>query len=318
MNTRHLVDPELLPLLEMFVPGEVTAQTLPAVRQLGREGFRAMGEPVLPATVAHTPAREGAPPVPLRIFSPSGAADAPRAAVLHMHGGGFVAGFAEMNDAQNAALAERHNIVVVSVDYRLAPETPFPGPVEDCLAAYRWLLDNADTLGVDPERIVVKGESAGGGLAAALTLLARDEGLPPFAGQVLIYPMIDHRTGSARDANPVAGEFVWSRGSNAFGWASMRGHDPIPTERIGHFSPSHAADVSRLPPAFIAVGALDLFVDEDLDYALALMRAGVPVDAAVYSGAFHGFDLLAGSRLALRMEEDVAAAIDRMTDARTR
>jgi acetyl esterase/lipase len=295
-------------MLEMIPPIELSAETLAEVRAQG---------PLLPVELppgaepglAEAPGRDGAPAVPLRIFAPPGEAK-PRPAILQIHGGGYVLGSAEMSDFGNHMLAGEQDAVVVAVDYRLAPETPFPGPVEDCYAALDWLAANAAALGVDPARIALFGQSAGGGLAAALALLARDRGGPKLAAQFLIYPMIDHRTGGDDDPrpNPMAGEFLWTRDLNRFGWSSLRGDGPIAAERIGHFSAALAGDLSGLPPAYIATGALDLFLEEDVDYALRLMRAGVPTDLHVYPGAFHAFDLMAEAQVSKRFAADLASA----------
>ena len=154
------------------------------------------------------------------------------------------------------------------------------------------------------------GHSAGGGLAAALALLVRDRGKHQLAGQVLVYPMLDSRTGTAQAPvdNPLAGEFMWTRAANRFGWDALRGAEPIPTERIGHYAPALAASLDGLPPAFIAVGALDLFAEEDAAYALRLARAGVPVELHVYPGGVHGFDAVPG-KLADRFAGDLKAGL---------
>ncbi|MDO7842331.1 alpha/beta hydrolase [Sphingomonas immobilis] len=307
MTTRHLVDPALLPLLEMLPTRDLHAGTLMETRALMRE--RLGSAPLAaPDAVLHVPGADGAPAVAVRLFRPPGVAS-PSPAILHIHGGGFVIGAAAMNDAANAARAMRHGAVVVSVEYRLAPETPFPGPIEDCYAALAWLFAEAPALAIDPARIVVTGESAGGGLAAALALLARDRGLPPLAGQVLTYPMLD--PASPDSANPSTGEFIWTRGSTRFGWEAMRGGRPIASENAGYFAPALATDLRGLAPAFIAVGALDLFLDEDVAYATRLSHAAVPVELHVYPGAFHGFDLVAHAAPALRMADDIAAATAR-------
>jgi triacylglycerol lipase len=308
MSTRHLVDPELLPMLEMIPPLEIDHRNLAEVRAQG---------PLMPVELppgaepepAEAPARDGASPVPLRIFIPKGAAKL-RPAILQIHGGGYVLGSAEMSDVGNHSLAAEQDAVVVSVDYRLAPETPFPGPLEDCYAGLEWLASHAADLGVDPSRIMVFGQSAGGGLAAALALLARDRGGPKLAAQFLVYPMIDHRTGGDEDVrpNPMVGEFLWTRPLNRFGWSSLRGEDDIPQERLGHFSPALAQDLAGLPPAYVATGALDLFLEEDVDYALRLIRAGVPTDLHVYPGAFHAFDLMAEAQVSKRFATDLASA----------
>ena len=244
----------------------------------------------------------------------------PVGAVVYVHGGGFVAGTADMTDAHCLQLAAEHQAVVVSVDYRLAPETPFPGPLEDCFAALRWTLEGAPELGIGPGRVVLMGHSAGGGLAAATALLHRDRGGAPLAGQVLLYPMLDARTGTATAPadNPFIGEFGWTRAINRFAWRALSGGDPVPPEREGHFSPSLARDLAGLPPTFLAVGSVDLFLEEDIDYALRLSRAGVPVELHVYEGGIHGFDLFPG-RLSERFNLELRAALARLlrsTDAR--
>lgn len=218
-----------------------------------------------------------------------------------------------MTDAACGKLAEEHQALVVSVDYRLAPESPFPGPVEDCHAALRWVMKEAPSLGVDAERVVLMGHSAGGGLAAATALLHRDRGGAPLAGQVLVYPMLDARTGtpSAPVDNPTIGELGWTRAVNRFAWRALRGSDPIPSEREGHYSPSLASDLRGLPPAFVAVGSVDLFMEEDVDYAMRLSRAGVPVEMHVYQGGIHGFDLFPGSTTE-RFSAELRAGIARL------
>lgn len=234
-------------------------------------------------------------------------------AIVYVHGGGFVAGSADMTDAQCLALAEQHECVVVSVDYRLAPETPFPGPVEDCVAALRWTFESTRELGIDPARVVLMGHSAGGGLAAATAILNRDRGGPALAGQVLVYPMLDARTGTeeAPVENPFTGEFGWTRVINRFAWQAMRGDVTVPLEREGHFSPSLARDLSGLAPTFLAVGSVDLFFEEDVEYAQRLARAGVPVDLHVYEGGIHGFDLFPG-KLSERFNLELQAALARL------
>ena len=196
-----------------------------------------------------------------------------------------------MDDPLFDELCPRLGIVGVSVDYRLAPETPYPGPLEDCYRGLRWTYEHAAELGVDPDRIGVAGVSAGGGLAAALALLARDRGEVPVAFQLLDSPMLDDRQttpSSRQDGLP-----VWSRNSNTFGWKAYLGErygrDDIPATA----APARATDLSGLPPTFVSVGAVDGFCDEDVDYALRLNRAGVPTELHVYPGACHGFNVIA-------------------------
>jgi acetyl esterase/lipase len=186
----------------------------------------------------------------------------------------------------------------ISVGYRLAPETPFPGPLEDCYAALRWAYRNADDLGIDPGRIAIIGGSAGGGLAAGLALLARDRAEIPVAFQVLSYPMLDDRmaTPSGR-----AGAPLWGPAANQFGWcAYLSGLSPD-DDLPGYAVPARASELAGLPPAFITVGNLDGLLDEDIDYARRLIAAGVPTDLHVFAGAPHAFDsMLAGTAVARR------------------
>ena len=234
-------------------------------------------------------------------------------AILYVHGGGYVLGCPEMADDYLADLAIELGAVIVAVDYRLAPEHPFPAPLEDCYSGLEWLHREHAALRVDPGRIAIMGHSAGGGLAAALTLLARDRGEISVAGSVLIYPMLDPRTGTA-DApvqNPGTGTFSWSREANQFCWQCYRGEYLCNDEQAALFSPALATDLSHLPPSFIAVGALDLFVDEDMAYAGHLSRSGVPVELHVYPGVPHMFDLHPGG-VTEQCKTDVVRALRKM------
>ena len=219
----------------------------------------------------------------------------PRPAILHIHGGGFVLGTAHgwIRCAQDAAAAL--DCVVVSVDYRLAPETRFPGSLEDNYAALKWLYANAARLGVDRSRIAVMGESAGGGHAAMLAIAARDRGEIPLVYQALVYPMLDDRTGSTRKAPPHQSMIGWTPANNRFGWGALLGI-PAGSPRVPYGSvPARIENLRGLPPAFVGVGSIDLFVDEDIDYARRLANAGTPVTLNVVPGAFHGFDLMPSS-----------------------
>jgi triacylglycerol lipase len=314
-GSRHLVDPELVPMLEM--PSiELTAQTLSEVRSNPMFSGIDLPEPPFPLSEAWAPV-EGGPDVRLLVMNPPSTASG-RGAVLHIHGGGMVIGTADSAAADKAHLALVHDCVVVSVDYRLAPETPFPGPQEDNYAALLWLVHNAPVLGIDPERIVILGESAGGGLAAALALMVRDRGGPAIGGQVLIYPMLDWRTGGPDDAfgNPTTGEFIWTREKNRFGWEALRGDYQPGDGREGWFSPALATSLAGLPPTYIATGALDLFFDEDLDYARRLVASGVATEMHVYPGAIHGFDMIPGTSLAEQASSDLHRVLRRLLRSR--
>jgi len=251
--------------------------------------------PLLPAPevkLLTVPGRRGDPAVPVELI---GAAPAGRArpAILHIHGGGLVSGKARNLTAFCQQIAAEFDCVVVNVDYRLAPETPYPGAVEDNYAALAWLHREARPLGVDPARIVVMGESAGGGHAALLTLLARDRGQVPVRGQILLYPMLDDRTGATRLPPPHIGAIGWDAAANRFGWESFLGGPAGGARAPAGASPARVADLSRLPPTFIGVGDIDLFVEESLDFARRLVLAGVPTELVVAPGAFHAFDFVA-------------------------
>jgi acetyl esterase/lipase len=213
-----------------------------------------------------------------------------RPAILHIHGGGFTASTAMGSLPNVQQLAADLDCVVVSVDYRLAPETIYRDSVEDSYAALVWTHRNAEALGVDPARIALLGESAGGGHAALVAALARDRGEAPILLQVLIYPMLDDRTGSSRAVPDHIGAFGWNAEANRFGWGCFLGQKAGEQQAPPGSVPARLEDLSGLPPTFIGVGALDLFVDECLVYARRLIAAGVPTELVVAPGAFHGFD----------------------------
>jgi acetyl esterase/lipase len=224
-----------------------------------------------------------------------------------------VSGSAAGLDLANGARAAEHDAVVASVDYRLAPEYRFPCAIEDCYAGLRWLADNAVRLGVDPERIAIMGASAGGGLAAALALLARDRGGPKISAQFLISPMLDHRTGGVDDVrqNHTVGEFIWTRQNNQFGWSSLRSKQKIDADRIHHFSPSLAKNVAGLPRCYMAAGSLDLFLEENVEYALRLVRAGIAVEIHSYAGGIHAFNLVPEASVSRCFAADLANCLKR-------
>ena len=213
----------------------------------------------------------------------------PSGALLWIHGGGFVMGHPATYHELCSRFAGELGIVVLSVDYRLAPEHPFPAGLEDCYAALRWVHEHADELGVDPDRIAIGGDSAGGGLAASLAQLAHDRGEVPVCFQLLVYPMLDDRT-VLRTDHRGTGSFVWTAQSNDFGWSSYLGHPPREDEDRPYAVPARREDLTGLPPAWIGVGDLDLFHAEDLDYAERLHAAGVPCQLEIVAGMYHGAD----------------------------
>lgn len=306
LDTRHLVDPELAGLIDAWPAIELSEETLPLIR--GRSFPRPPMPPVdVRFDLLEAPGRDGAPGVPLYVYRPNGVSGA-LPCILHIHGGGYVAGNAKDMGDTHRALADDLKCALVSVEYRLAPETCFPGNVEDCYAGLSFVMAQADALGIDPARVGVMGESAGGGLAAALALLARDRGEHVLAFQHLIYPMLDDRT-CTNDPHPMAGEFIWNRERNAFGWGALLGAAPGSDGVSAYAAPARAEDVAGLPPSFIATGALDLFVDEDIIFAKRLIAAGVRTEFHVYPGAFHGFDVVPGARVAEQAQRDSRAAL---------
>lgn len=227
-----------------------------------------------------------APGVSVRVFRPTSTSRR-LPALLWMHGGGYVFGRAKLDDKGSRALADELGIVVVSLDYRLAPEHPFPAPLEDCYTGLRWLARQPD---VDTDRIAIGGASAGGGLAAALALLAkeRDEMKPVF--QMLCYPMLDDRTAARTDVDGRRLR-MWSQNNNRFGWQSYLGPSRAP-DVPPLAAPARYDDLAGLPPAWIGVGTNDLFHDEDVAYAHQLRKSGVDCELHITHGAYHGFDLV--------------------------
>lgn len=302
----HLVDPELLPALNPYPYTDRPEESLEAVRATLERVLAAA--PVdddlsVRRDEVSIPGPPGAPAVRALVYRPAHGRG-PWPAALHIHGGGYVVGSPDFADLSNRRLVAELACVVCSVDYRLAPEHPHPAPVQDCMAALRWIHDQADSLQADRTRIGLKGESAGGGLAAALALLWRDGGGPALRFQHLTYPMLDDRTCVSRDPHPYTGEFVWTPERNHFGWSALLGQPPGGPDISAYAAAARALDLTRLPPAFISVGMLDLFLEESLEYARRLIRAGVPVELHVYPGAFHGFGLAAQARTSVAAARD--------------
>lgn len=230
------------------------------------------------------------------------------AAYLHLHGGGYILGSPEGSDAHNISLASQLGICIVSVDYRLAPEHPVPAALHDSYAALTWMHTESKTLGIDVTRIAIGGESAGGGLAASLALYARDQAEFPICYQLLTYPMIDDRTGDeAHPGDPLTGEFVWTRERNQLGWSYYLGATVPAAPHV----PSRATSLEGLPPAWISTAALDLFRDENIEYAQRLLKASVPTELIVYPGTCHGFQMAPDAKVTKQYLSDHAGALSR-------
>lgn len=312
-SSRHLVPPELAGILENFPHVDFST---------GLEAYRGnfIGDemPPLPPELKAIsceeriiPGPEGAPDIRILIYRPQIAAENPGPALLNVHGGGYVIGVPEQNDLANRTKAMKLQCPVVVTSYRLAPETQWPGAVEDCYAALCWMQANAGKLGIDPERIALSGESAGGGHAAALAIHARnklrqDAKAPKICFQLLDSPMLDDRTGtgSSADQHPFTGEFMWRPELNQYGWKALLGQEPgtdtVPEAAV----PARVAELADLPPCCITIGSLDLFLEESLEYARRLTRAGVPVELHVVPGGFHGYTLAKHWKL-VQMIDDI-------------
>ena len=283
MTTTPL-DPELAHLADLDVGFGGETFDLAGIRSAILEMIQ---PPPLPqGVVADRRLIRPAPPLAVEIYTPETAG--PHPCVFWLHGGGYVIGSASMDAPRLQAWAARFDCVTVSTEYRLAPEDPFPAAHEDAMGALGWLVENVDELGIDPGRIVVAGASAGGGLAAAVVLAARDQGIA-LAGQLLFYPMIDDRqqTASSHWEAP-----IWPPTANTFGWRAYLG-DLYGGDVPAYAAPARATDVRGLPPSLLLVGGADGFYDETISYASRLAHAGVPTDLRVYAGAPHGFDLMA-------------------------
>lgn len=236
------------------------------------------------------PGPEGAPEISLLICRPAAPADAdPRPVIYHVHGGGMVLGNNRVGVDAALAWAKELDAVVVSVEYRLAPEHPYPAQIEDVYAGLEWTAKHAADFGGDSQRIVVAGASAGGGLSAALALLVRDRKGPELIGQMLMCPMLDDRNDSP-STRQMAGLGVWDRTANETGWTALLGDRRGGADVPAYAAPARAEDLSGLPPAFLDVGSAETFRDEVVDYASRLWQAGGTAELHVWPGGFHGFD----------------------------
>jgi len=277
-HTLSAVSPQLR-TPKLWLPLAVTNRL---VLSLGRRMFSGGTEPVSGVTVDRHSVPGGQD---VYVYEPS-QRTCDGGALLWIHGGGTIFGSPEADHELCSRFARDLGILVVNITYRLAPEHPFPAGHDDCYTALRWLHDNAAQFGVDPARIAIGGASAGGGLAAATAQRATDQDLP-LRFQLLVYPMLDDRTVLRRD-HAGRGRLIWTPRSNRYAWTSYLGHRPGAREPLPYAAASRRTDLAGLPPAWIGVGDLDLFYEEDVDYARRLQAVGVPVDLRVEPGMYHG------------------------------
>ncbi|HEU4428267.1 MAG TPA: alpha/beta hydrolase [Myxococcota bacterium] len=255
------------------------------------------------------PGPPDAPQVSVRVYTPKAAAREPRGCVLEIHGGGFMLGNVAMMDPWCQKVAAELDVVVVSVEYRLAPEHPFPAGVDDCYAALCWTAKNASELGVDATRIAIAGQSAGGGIAAGVALLARDRGFPALCFQLLEIPELDDRLDTpsmlAFQDTP-----LWNRPNAVWSWKHYLGPNHQ-GEVSPYAAPARATDLSGLPPAYVSTMEFDPLRDEGILYALRLLQAGVPVELHSYAGTFHGSGLIPGAAVSQRSAQEALDALRR-------
>lgn len=295
----------------------IAAQALPQLPFSDLAGTRATFAALLAATPPPdcsgvrvqdrtVPGPAGGPELAVRVFTPDDGATGPRPGVLDIHGGGFAIGTMDLDDGVNVGIAREVGAVVVSVEYRLAPEHPYPAPAEDCYAALQWFAAHAEELGVDPGRIAVLGDSAGGGLAATTALLARDRGGPALAMQVLVEPELDDRldTHSMRTGTDTV---LWHRANAEKSWEYYLGGAAADS----YAAPARAEDLAGLPRTYLTVNELDPLRDEGLEYARRLLVAGVSTELHCWPGAFHGFTLVPTAGITARALSAMHGALRR-------
>ncbi len=288
-----MVHPELRPMLKDIIkytsgPPMTRASVLASRGKDSTNPFMQPPTGDVPWEKKMVPVGKGHPDVAIYIVNARPGTRRP--AILETHGGGYIIGAAKDSVRGLQEICKALDCVAVSVDYRLAPETTYRGSIEDNYAGLKWLHANADVLGADPTKIAVMGGSAGGGHAAILAITARDRGEVPICFQCLIYPMLDDRTGSTVQKPPHVGTIIWTPSQNRLGWESFLGQKPGLAKAPVAAIPARNRNLKGLPPAFIGVGTLDLFCDEDIDYGQRLSAAGVLCETIVVQGAFHGFD----------------------------
>jgi acetyl esterase/lipase len=291
-------DPQLKPFLDVLLPSMPVNVDIADVAEM-RAGsaltFPPIAEVLAGTGVRHremtVPGPEGAPDIILSVFDSEVATESSGPIFYNIHGGGMIVGDRFTGSQMFPGLVNDFGAVVVSVEYRLAPEHPHPAPVEDCYAGLLWTAQHAAELGGDPDRIVVIGGSAGGGLAAAVVLLARDRHAPALFAQILLCPMLDDRNVTVSSHQFTDGT-IWNRNNNLMGWQALLGAAQGGADVSEYAAPARATDLSGLPPTYIDVGSAEVFRDEDVDYATRIWAAGGSAELHVWSGGFHGFEMV--------------------------
>lgn len=287
---RPALDPELAAGLRDFpLTADLNPELLAMMRQYRMPAESFLGDRPIERRELTIAATDGAE-LPVSVFRKLGAAvDVP--CIYWLHGGGMVMGDRFANLDIPLDWLDQHDAVVVTIDYRLAPEASGSTLVEDCYQGLLWIAANAGELGIDANRIIVAGASAGGGLAAATVLMARDLEGPQIAAQILICPMLDHRNATVSSLQYAGDPGVWTHEKNAFGWHAVLGEAPSP-ELASRVSAALAADLSGLPTTYIDVGTAEVFRDEDVEFASRICAAGGQAELHVWAGGFHGFDAM--------------------------
>ena len=313
MSIKRIYDPAveeiaaLFPRLDVSDPLGARATLDEFLEALAAQGFERPTDERIEEIERTIPGPDGASEVPIRIYMPKERSE-PGPGFVNFHGGGFLLGDLEIEHPRCLFMAAEGGAVSVGVDYRLAPENPFPAGVEDCYTALQWVVENAAELKIDPTRIAIGGGSAGGNLTAAVALMARDRGGPDVAFQMLIYPVTDDRceTASMKDG---AGLYIWDYQNSLDMWDQYIGQDR--SKVSPYAAPARAQDLSGLPPAYVMTCEHDPLRDEAIIYAMRLMAAGVPVELHNYPGTVHGFDLLTPSDISTRAVNEGIEAFKR-------
>lgn len=293
------IDPEILPALQMMAGPPMTEELLRASRTAPPlfempPLSQLIGDRAIEWEDRTIPGQPDGPDLEITVIRPAGA-QARLPGLYNIHGGGMITGTKEMDGLRLIELVDELGVVAVNVEYRLAPEHPYPAGVEDIYAGLEWTAAHAEELGIDPDRLVVMGGSAGGGFSAAVSLMARDRRGPAIAGQLLLCPMLDN-TNTTIAARQYAAPALaaWSLENNVLAWRMVLGEELAGSpDAPAYAAPARATDVSGLPPAFIEVGAAEMFRDEDVEYASRIWSAGGHAELHVWAGAYHGFDVFA-------------------------